>query len=73
MGKEIDLTIKVDGMMCEKCAAHVKDAVLKIEGITDVQVDFKSGKVSIIAKKEIKDHDLDVAIAKAGYSFAGRI
>ncbi len=40
-------TIKVSGMMCEHCAARVKEAILKLEEVDSCEVDLESGEVKI--------------------------
>lgn len=66
-------TILVEGMMCEHCAAHVKTALSALEGVNDVKVDLKAKKVTIKAKRELEDAELQAAIEKAGYRYGGRI
>lgn len=36
--KENEKVVTVDGMMCMHCVAHVKDALSKVEGVSDVVV-----------------------------------
>ena len=40
-------TIKVDGMSCEHCVSSVKTAVGAISGVSAVEVDLKSGMVTV--------------------------
>lgn len=40
-------TLNVSGMMCEHCAARVKEAVLKLEEVDSCEVDLASGTVTI--------------------------
>ena len=41
------ITIKVDGMSCEHCVKSVTSAVSALSGVSGVQVDLKSGIVSL--------------------------
>ena len=40
--KEIEIHVK--GMVCEGCENRVKNALLTIEGITNVEANHKTGK-----------------------------
>ncbi len=40
-------TIKVSGMMCDHCAARVKEAVLKLEEVDSCEVNLESGEVTV--------------------------
>lgn len=39
--------LNVSGMMCEHCAARVKEAILKLEEVDSCEVDLASGEVTI--------------------------
>lgn len=66
IGKMIK-TIKVDGMMCNNCVKHVKEALVKVEGISNVEIDLKKKKVDISMEKEIADEVINEALKDAGY------
>ncbi|GHV10567.1 mercuric reductase [Spirochaetia bacterium] len=60
-------TLKIDGMSCEHCVKHVKDALEEISGV-------KSAKVSLKANSADVEHDAAVtlaamkeAVTEAGY------
>lgn len=38
MKREEKLELKVQGMTCDSCAAHVKNALAAVQGVTEVQV-----------------------------------
>lgn len=59
-------TIKIEGMSCEKCVAHVKDALEEISGIEKVTVDLKEGK-AIIEGNEVSDEVIKEVIEDEGY------
>ena len=59
--------IKVEGMMCMHCVAHVKEALESIKGVEQVEVSLEKGEATITSKKEIKDAVIVKAITKAGY------
>ena len=59
-------TIKIEGMSCEKCVAHVKDALEEVSGIEKVTVDLKEGK-AIIEGNEVSDEVIKEVIEDEGY------
>ena len=61
------ITLVVEGMMCEHCAAHVEDAVKKIDGVKAVKVDLKNKTATVKAANEISRDAFENAIANAGY------
>lgn len=71
MAENIKRIIKVDGMMCEHCEAHVKDALESIKGIESASADHKKGEVELELSKAVKDSALEKAVKKAGYTFIG--
>ncbi len=65
--KEMNTTVlDVEGMMCEHCAAHVKQALVEL-GAKAVTVDLAEGKVTVKAAKDIDRADMEAAITAAGY------
>ena len=61
-------TFNVSGMTCSHCTESVKNTLLKLDGITDVQVDLDSGKVYIggdnidfvLIKKNVQELGFDI-------------
>ena len=68
--KESDMKkteLNVNGMTCPNCVAHVKRAIESTGGISDVDIELESGRVSISG--ESNDSDIFIkAIEDAGYS-----
>ena len=58
--------LKISGMMCEHCAAHVKDALQSIPGVASVEVSLEQGKATVEVN-EASDDQLLEAVKKAGY------
>ena len=67
------IEISVEGMMCEHCAAHVKEALEKLEGVSAAKVDLANKKVSIKTKVDLTDEVLEQTISGAGYKYKGKI
>ena len=59
--------LKIDGMMCMHCVAHVKEALEGIKGVKSVEVSLDKGEATIELDKEVKDKVFVKAIEKAGY------
>ena len=68
-GVSMEKIIKVEGMMCAHCEAHVKEALEKIKGVEAALPDHKSGEVKLNLSKEVPDKTLAAAVEKAGYKF----
>jgi len=54
-------------MSCNHCVNHVKNALLEIEGIIDVEVNLNSKTAVVISKQDIDDSEFEKAIDEAGY------
>lgn len=64
---KIDKQYNVLGMDCADCALHVENKVKKIDGISDVKVNFITGEMKIFANRIIPDKQVIKAIKNAGY------
>ena len=60
-------TLKIEGMMCQHCVAHVTKALQGIEGVASVEVNLKKKTAVVELSKEIDDATFISAIAEAGY------
>lgn len=61
-------TVKVKGMMCPHCEAHVKKALESILGIEEAIPSFKEDKVEIKCSENVSESDIAAAITEAGYT-----
>lgn len=59
--------LKIEGMMCMHCVAHVKEALEGIKGVKSVEVSLDKGEATVELEKEVKDKVFIKAIEKAGY------
>ena len=62
--------IKVEGMMCEHCVAHVKKALEGLPGVT-ADVDLASGRATLTGASLPDDAALTQAVEQAGYKVVG--
>ncbi|MFI6907653.1 heavy-metal-associated domain-containing protein [Nonomuraea sp. NPDC050394] len=61
-------TYTVTGMTCGHCVASVKEEVGEVPGVTAVDVDLASGRVSVTGAAD--DSLIRAAIKEAGYQVA---
>ena len=60
-------TLKIEGMMCQHCVAHVTKALQEIDGVASVEVNLKK-KTAVIERAEtVTDETLVASITQAGY------
>ncbi len=61
------MEITVKGMSCGHCAASVTRALEELPGVSQVQVDLTSGRVSFAADTPVPTEALAQVIKNAGY------
>lgn len=64
---EIIKTIKIKGMMCEKCEHHVKTALEAIPQVTSASASHTDGAATAILSGEVPDKQLKKAVENSGY------
>ena len=64
---EIIKTIKIKGMMCEKCEHHVKTALEAIPQVTSASASHTDGTATAILSGEVPDKQLKKAVENSGY------
>ena len=62
----MDKTIKIEGMMCQHCVAHVKKALESLDGVENVEVNLKKKTATLTT--EVENETLIKAIEEAGYT-----
>ena len=67
----IRITVRVDGMMCGMCEAHVNDAVRRSLPVKKVTSNHKKQETVILTETEIEDSRIEAAIKDSGYTFLG--
>ena len=68
-----EMKIKVNGMMCAHCEAHVKKALEAIDGIESVVASHEENLVTITNSKDIDESLIKAAVEEAGYEYAGML
>lgn len=59
--------LKVEGMMCEHCVAHVTKALEGVKGVKNVKVSLEEGGATLDAGLLVSDKALVAAVEEAGY------
>ena len=64
------LAIQVDGLSCPFCAYGLEKNLKKVKGVSEVEVDMKTGKafVTIISEAKVTHAQLKEAVKRAGFS-----
>ena len=65
------MEITVKGMSCGHCAAAVTKALGALPGVSQVQVELSTGRVTFENANPIPREDLARAIKAAGYELVG--
>ncbi|MCR4741996.1 MAG: heavy metal translocating P-type ATPase [Treponema sp.] len=65
----VEKTLKVEGMMCQHCERHVKEALEKIDGVECATANHEANSVLVQLSKEVADSDFEKAVTDAGYTF----
>ena len=65
------ITLKIDGMMCPMCEAHMNDAVRKSFEVKKVVSSHKDKQTVILTDTEINDSELKAVVEKTGYKLLG--
>ena len=66
-----EMKIKVNGMMCAHCEAHVKKALEAIDGIESAVASHEEKLVTITNSKDVDEALIKAAVTDAGYEYDG--
>jgi copper ion binding protein len=65
-------TYTVTGMTCGHCVSAVTEEVTQVPGVTAVDVDLASGRLTVTSDAPVDDDAVRAAVDEAGYELAGR-
>lgn len=65
--KNIVTDYTVSGMTCGHCVASVTEEVGAVEGVTGVDVDLASGRVTVTSSRPLPVAEVQAAVDEAGY------
>jgi copper ion binding protein len=63
----VTTTYQVQGMTCGHCVNSVSTEVSAIQGVSDVQVDLASGRVTVTSDSPLDTDSVRAAVDEAGY------
>lgn len=63
----IKTTLKIDGMMCSMCEAHINDTVRSACKIKSVKSSHNKGTTEIVSESPLDESALIETIGKTGY------
>ena len=64
-------TYTVSGMTCGHCVSAVTEEVTAVPGVTAVEVDLASGRLTVTSDAPVDDDAVRAAVDEAGYELAG--
>ncbi len=64
-------TIKIEGMMCPHCEAHVQKALEAVEGVVTAAADHQKKQAAVTLSAPVEDAVLRTAVESAGYTVLG--
>lgn len=64
----VKTVLKIDGMMCGMCEAHINDMIRSSFRVKKVTSSHKNGESVIISDKELDESALRKAISDTGYT-----
>ena len=60
-------TVHIEGMGCEKCVAHVKEALEGLDGVASAEVSLETNTAVVTSSKDVADTAIIAAVDEAGY------
>ncbi|WAS91397.1 heavy-metal-associated domain-containing protein [Nannocystis punicea] len=68
MNTHHETILDVPGMSCQSCVRHIREALGQLDGVTEVEVRLRDGKVLVHHDpNEATVHRLIAALREAGY------
>ncbi|MCW2714233.1 MAG: Heavy metal transport/detoxification protein [Frankiales bacterium] len=64
-------TYEVGGMTCGHCVSSVTEEVSELPGVSDVQVDLATGRLTVTAAEPVGTDRVRAAVEEAGYTLLG--
>ena len=69
--KTMTKTVRIEGMMCSHCEAHVKKALEALGGVTGAEVSHEKGTAIVSMTENIDNAAITAAVTDAGYTVLG--
>lgn len=65
----IKITVSIEGMVCDMCAAHINDAIRKAFPVKKVTSSYRKNQTIILTENNITEQALKQVIDATGYQF----
>jgi copper chaperone len=62
----MEYIIDAENIKCEGCASTIRDALVRISGVYEVQVDITTGRVTVAADEGLRNA-ITAALQASGY------
>ena len=59
--------LKIEGMSCVNCVRHVTEALMALDGVTDVVVSLEAGTATVEHDALVKVEQMSETVADVGY------
>ena len=69
--KTMTKTVRIEGMMCPHCEAHVKKALEALGGVTGAEVSHEKGTAIVSMTENVDNAAITAAVTDAGYTVLG--
>lgn len=66
----ITASYTVSGMTCGHCVSSVTEEVSQVDGVTNVDVDLATGRLTVTSDRAIDGDSVRAAVVAAGYGVA---
>ena len=63
--------VTVAGMTCQHCVMSVTEELSEIAGVSAVDVSLASGRVTVLADRDVERDEIAAAVSEAGFELAG--
>ncbi|MFC0548321.1 heavy-metal-associated domain-containing protein [Kutzneria chonburiensis] len=64
-------TYTVQGMTCGHCVSSVTEEVTDVAGVSHVDVDLATGRLTVVSDADVPAADIRAAVEEAGYQLVG--
>ena len=61
------IRISIDGMSCQHCVHHVREALAGLEGVKVLAVSLEKGTAEVETEEKVKEERINAALAEEGY------
>ena len=61
------IRVSIQGMSCENCVRHVREALSALDGVTGVEVSLEKGEAELQATADLSDALIKETLDEEGY------